>query len=119
MDVNNKVLNLNSDIKTYKSSNITNEDKTKSTSTKNNSNEDKNFALSKEGFDRLVTEANDKFKVINKQISYNIHKETNRVFAKIKDAETGEVMKEIPSEESLDLSAKLKDMVGLLIDEKS
>ena len=66
-----------------------------------------------------MTEVNHKFKLANKEFSYDIHEKTNRVTVKIKDSETGKIIKEIPSEESLDLAAKIMEMAGLLIDEKS
>lgn len=85
---------------------------------KNNSTVKEN-SISKETLDKLVTEVNHKYKLANKEFSYDIHEKTNRVTVKIKDSETGEVLKEIPSEESLDLAAKIMEMAGLLIDEKS
>lgn len=131
MDVNNKISNignnnnnnisdiLNSNLKknnvSIEKSNLEN-----NTNTQDNKNNliDKN-SISKESLDKLITEVNNKFKLVNKEFSYEIHEKTNRVTVKIKDSETGDIIKQIPSEESLDLAAKIMEMVGLLIDEKS
>ena len=123
MEVNN-VINSNISITntndTLKSSNQykLNNDKYKTQENKSN-NYQENNTINKENLDKLITEVNHKFKLANKEFSYDIHEKTNRVTVKIKDSETGKIIKEIPSEESLDLAAKIMEMAGLLIDEKS
>ena len=124
MDVNNKVLNTsnNSDVYKYETQNKISKEKINTAyniENNNNNNGGNNLSISKESLDKLVTEVNHKFKLFNKELSYKIHEETKRISVEIKDSETGKVIKEIPSEESLDLSAKIKEMAGLLIDEKS
>ena len=123
MEVNN-IINSNISITntndTLKSSNQykLNNDKYETQENKSN-NYQENNTINKENFDKLITEVNHKFKLANKEFSYDIHEKTNRVTVKIKDSETGKIIKEIPSEESLDLAAKIMEMAGLLIDEKS
>ncbi len=123
MEVNN-VINSNISITntndTLKSSNQykLNNDKYETQENKSN-NYQENNTINKENLDKLITEVNHKFKLANKEFSYDIHEKTNRVTVKIKDSETGKIIKEIPSEESLDLAAKIMEMAGLLIDEKS
>lgn len=129
MDVNNKISNIgnNNNISDVLNSNLKKNnvsiEKPKvenNTNIQDNKNNliDKN-SITKESLDKLITEVNDKFKLVNKEFSYDIHEKTNRVTVKIKDSETGDIIKEIPSEESLDLAAKIMEMVGLLVDEKS
>ncbi len=123
MEVNN-IINSNISITntndTLKSSNQykLNNDKYETQENKSN-NYQENNTINKENLDKLITEVNHKFKLANKEFSYDIHEKTNRVTVKIKDSETGKIIKEIPSEESLDLAAKIMEMAGLLIDEKS
>lgn len=125
MDVNNKVSNiLNNNIvdisnKTIRKDNITNIEKTNNSIENKNSISSEKSSISKQTLDKLISEVNHKFKLTNKEFSYDIHEKTNRITVKIKDAETGDIIKEIPSEESLDLAAKIKEMAGLLVDEKS
>lgn len=72
-----------------------------------------------ERIDKLIDKVNEKFKIVNREFSYSLHEKTNRFIVEVKNSETGDVIKEIPSEESLDLFAKMLEMAGLLIDEKS
>ena len=49
---------------------------------------------------------------------FNYHEETNRFSISIKDDETGDVIKEIPAEETLDMLSKMWEIAGLFIDDK-
>lgn len=49
---------------------------------------------------------------------YSYHEETNRVSIKVYNADTDEVIREIPPEKSLDMLQKLWEMAGILVDEK-
>lgn len=70
--------------------------------------------------DNLVEEINDKFSsIVNTSFSYQLHEATNRFVVQIKNSDTGDLLREIPSEKSLDFTAKMLEMAGLLVDEKS
>jgi len=71
----------------------------------------------KEDVEKAVKIANEKLKNINRQFSYSIHEQTKRVMITIKDSD-GNVIKEVPSQESLDFFAKLQELSGMLLDEK-
>lgn len=49
---------------------------------------------------------------------YSYHKKTNRVSIKVLDADTNEVIREIPPEKSLDMLQKMWEMAGILVDER-
>ena len=51
-------------------------------------------------------------------LQFSIHGKTNTISVKIKDRETGEVIREIPPEKMLDFVAKLWEMAGILVDER-
>lgn len=120
MEFNNINKTLNNDIYTYEGNKSNSNAKHNlNVDVKTEKRSNKEYTISEESLDKLVNEVNHKFKLFNKELSYKIHEETNRISVEIKDSETGEVIKEIPSEESLDLSAKIKEMAGLLIDEIS
>ncbi|WP_168123423.1 flagellar protein FlaG [Paenibacillus sp. HB172176] len=51
-------------------------------------------------------------------LQFSVHKETNLIAVKIVDSESGEVLKEIPPEKSLDFVAKLWEMAGIFVDKK-
>jgi flagellar protein FlaG len=50
------------------------------------------------------------------QLNFSVHEKTDRVMVRITDQGTGDVIREIPSEEFLDLAARLQEMVGLIFD---
>ena len=51
-------------------------------------------------------------------IQFALHDGTKRMIVEVKDDRTGEVIRTIPSKELLDLSARIGDMVGMLVDKK-
>jgi flagellar protein FlaG len=51
-------------------------------------------------------------------LEFSVHKLTNEIMVKVKDKETGEVIREIPPEKTLDFVAKLWKMAGILVDKK-
>ena len=51
-------------------------------------------------------------------LEFSVHDKTKQIAVKIVDRDSGEVLKEIPPEKSLDYLAKLWEMAGILIDEK-
>ncbi len=65
-----------------------------------------------------------KLKDIQKVINHNTVAEfgynepTNRITIKIKDKDTDEVIKEIPSEKALEMLAKAWELAGIMVDEK-
>lgn len=65
-----------------------------------------------------IANENLKSMMIRKEFSYRIHEETNRVIVDVKNSETGEIIREIPSEDDLDMIAKMQELAGIFIDEK-
>lgn len=65
-----------------------------------------------------VKDINDIIEKVKEDLSFEVHDETDRMMVKVIDRKTKEVIKELPPEEMLDLSARIHKMVGLLIDEK-
>ncbi|MBD2868416.1 flagellar protein FlaG [Paenibacillus arenilitoris] len=51
-------------------------------------------------------------------LEFAVHEETKRIAVKVIDRESGEIIREIPPEKTLDFVAKLWEMAGILIDEK-
>jgi flagellar protein FlaG len=47
-----------------------------------------------------------------------VHQKTKQISITVKDKDTGEVIREIPPEKTLDMVARLWKMAGILIDEK-
>ncbi|MFC5469704.1 flagellar protein FlaG [Cohnella suwonensis] len=47
-----------------------------------------------------------------------VHEATNTIMVKVINKDTGELIREIPPEKTLDLVAKMSEFAGILIDEK-
>ena len=67
-----------------------------------------------------IKELKDIQKVINRNTiaEFGYNEPTNRITIKIKDKDTDEVIKEIPSEKALEMLAKAWELAGILVDEK-
>ena len=73
-------------------------------------------AASEASINDAVSKAN--LKMEHTRCEYSYHKETNRVSIKVLNADTDEVIREIPPEKSLDMLQKMWEMAGILVDEK-
>lgn len=48
----------------------------------------------------------------------SVHKETNAIMVKVLNKETGELIREIPHEKTLDLVANMMEIAGIMVDER-
>lgn len=76
----------------------------------------KEHAPSEATIDDAVKSANRK--MLHTRCEYSYHKKTNRVSIKVLDADTQEVIREIPPEKSLDMLQKMWELAGILVDAK-
>jgi flagellar protein FlaG len=58
------------------------------------------------------------FLAFNRRVVLAVNDQINQVIIKVVDAETDKVIKEIPAEEIQHLIARIKETIGLLVDEK-
>lgn len=65
-----------------------------------------------------VKRANTAMKMARTHCQFAVHEGTNRVCITVIDDETKEVIREIPSEESLELVQRAWEMAGLFVDER-
>jgi flagellar protein FlaG len=65
-----------------------------------------------------IEKANSKVNGANSEYSFSVHEVTKQIMVKVTDKETGEVIKEIPSQKALDAVAMMWEFAGLLVDEK-
>lgn len=63
-----------------------------------------------------VSQANNRLKYTQCEFSY--HEGTKRVSIKVTDKDTGEVIREIPPEETLEMVQKMWELAGLMVDER-
>jgi flagellar protein FlaG len=83
---------------------------------------------SKKGFEKekptlheiteVVDSANHFFQAIQKNLRFQMHEDSSRLYVEVVNAETNDIIKEIPSKEFLDVVARIKEAVGILVDEK-
>lgn len=99
------------------------EAKTKEDTKKNPQSEEKNTKeeltqFSEKTILKAVEEANKRMRSQNKEFEYSIHEKTKQVMIKIRNAETKEIIKEIPNEKIVDMIASMCETAGLFVDEK-
>jgi flagellar protein FlaG len=58
------------------------------------------------------------FLAFNRRVELSVNDAINQVIIKVVDADTDTVIKEIPAEEIQHLIARIKETIGLLVDEK-
>ena len=51
-------------------------------------------------------------------LDISIHEKTNEIMVKVLNKDTGDVIREVPPERTLDLVASMMEIAGILIDEK-
>ncbi|WP_166805863.1 flagellar protein FlaG [Jeotgalibacillus sp. R-1-5s-1] len=68
---------------------------------------------------RQVDQTNKLFEVNYTTVKFNVHEETERLMIKVVDKKTEEVVREIPSEEFLDMVSRMVEYMGFMIDEKA
>lgn len=65
-----------------------------------------------------VQDSMEKIQQKNNHLLFSVHEKTDQVMVRVTNQESGEVIREIPSQEFLDLAAKFEQMVGLMFDMK-
>ena len=74
--------------------------------------------LSREELELEVDEIQKRFDTMGTRLGFAINDEPDAVVVKVTDRKTGELLRQIPSEEVLALRAKLEDIAGLLFDKQ-
>ena len=74
--------------------------------------------LAEKKIKQAIDEANQRARFTKKSFEYAVDDKTNRISITVRDQETDEVIKEIPSEETLDMLAKIWELAGIVVDEK-
>ncbi|TYP75742.1 flagellar protein FlaG [Paenibacillus methanolicus] len=77
-----------------------------------------NYTLSDEQVVKAVERAIKAMQGKSTSLEFRIHEQTKLIAVKVLDKDTGEVIREVPPEKTLDFVAKLWEMAGLLVDEK-
>jgi flagellar protein FlaG len=68
---------------------------------------------------RAIADANRALEPTNFRLSYGVHEATNVITVKVYDAESEEVIRELPPESRLDVLARIMELSGLMLDDRS
>ena len=74
--------------------------------------------INKEMLEIALEELDELNRIIDKGFQFQIHEGSDRIWVQVIDKHTDEIIREVPPEQVLDIVAGLKEIVGLLIDEK-
>jgi len=67
----------------------------------------------------MVTDAQKNLNMMHDvNLQFSVHKLSGKMMVTVKDGSTGDVIREIPPSDILNLVARLQEMVGLLFDQK-
>lgn len=66
----------------------------------------------------VVGQLNDVIRAFNTKIKFDIDEKTDQIIVKIIDAETQEVIRQIPPPELLNIAARIEEMSGLLFNQE-
>lgn len=75
--------------------------------------------LTKEQAGQLTEQINEFMERLNTDIHFTLHEKTEQLILQVINRKDGEVIKEIPSEEMLNMIAKISEYVGVLLDKKA
>lgn len=84
---------------------------------KSRANDAGSVVTDKTVLDQMVEGLNSALQAVDRRLQFLVHETTGRIYVKVIDRETDEVIREIPPEQILDLVGRIHEMVGLLIDE--
>lgn len=74
--------------------------------------------VSKEKVENAIRDINAKIRPTHTECQFSYHEATKRISIKVLDQDSGEVIREIPPEKTLDMIAKTLELAGILVDEK-
>lgn len=83
----------------------------------NKRQEDKK-AINREELEGSLAQINQTVQVFHKNLKFRLHDESGRMYVEVFNTDDSSVIKTIPPQEMLDMLGRIKEMVGLLIDEK-
>lgn len=68
--------------------------------------------------DKVVESLNEFLQPMNLSLKFEVHEKLDRYYVKIVDSETDEIIREVPSEQLLDMYASMVEFMGLFVDQK-
>jgi len=84
----------------------------------NNNKENLDRTYFKEELEESIEEINKTVEALHKDLRFQVHEKSDRLMVEVIDVIKNEVIKEIPPRQLLDMLGRIREMVGLIIDEK-
>ncbi|MBM7664869.1 flagellar protein FlaG [Solibacillus kalamii] len=72
----------------------------------------------KEKLEQAIDSINEFFTINNSELKFVLHEGLGKYFAQLVNAETEEVIREIPSKKMLDVFYEMQKLVGMIVDKK-
>lgn len=73
--------------------------------------------ISEEKMEKEIEKLNKVTEVFNKNLNFSVHKETGHIVIKVVDNENN-IIREIPPSKILDMTARFKEILGLIFDQE-
>lgn len=75
-------------------------------------------SISEQAVLSAIEKANKKLMGAQAEFEFSVHEATKQIMVKVKNKETGEIIREIPPEKTLDIVAKMWELAGIMVDER-
>ncbi len=75
--------------------------------------------VSRASLEEAIQQLNRAVSILNHRLNFSVDDTTGRLLAKIIDAETNEVVREVPPERVLEFVRRFREFMGLLFDEQA
>jgi len=79
---------------------------------------ERNHAIGEDQMAKMIEKAMKLVAGKSTHLEFSIHEKTKQIMVKVRDNDTGEIIREIPPEKSFDFLAKVWEMTGVLVDER-
>lgn len=74
--------------------------------------------LGRDELARQVKMLEETFQAFNRRVRLTVNEDIDQIIIKVVDTRTDKVIREIPAEEIQRMTAKIREMIGLLVDEQ-
>ncbi len=72
----------------------------------------------KQQLNNTIKHLNDHMKSLDTNITFGFNDKIDTMFVNVMERSTGKIIRKIPTEEAMDLSEKMKEIVGMIFDKK-
>ena len=100
-----------------KQTEVLNQQKLQQNQYKTNNQDEKAQPLEREQLEQMAQQLQDFMGEMNRSLQFKVDEDSGRDVIKVLDKNSGEVIKQYPSEEVLSLVSKLSESAGILIDQ--